>query len=139
MNKKVKVFIVNLFAVMLFAVNGIMCLAASGEVQIGILPNQVWTSQSDHTDARTGKYSSVYARNHAVRPISGIDTFSKIQVRVTNGYGLVVSDIYTLNESASNNTSIPIKDGYLDIELVGFQFRGNSDSPAYATVSYDGR
>ena len=64
--------------------------------------------------------TTVYARNHAVRPISG-------------------SDVISLKESNSSNTSISIKEGYLSCKFVGFEFRGNSSAAAYATVSYDGR
>ena len=83
--------------------------------------------------------TTVYARNHAVRPISGIDTFSTIQSQVTNGYDSVISDVISLKESNSSNTSISIKEVYLSCKFVGFEFRGNSSAAAYATVSYDGR
>ena len=136
--KRKKIF-VSAFLIMMLLTNGIVGLASSGEVSIYIYPYQTWTSQSDNTDSRSGAYSNVYVRNHAVRPTSGIDTFSKIQTRVTNGYGTVISDIYTLDESALSSTSITIKEGYLNSDMVGFQFRGNTTKEAYAIVSYDGR
>lgn len=137
-NKMRKMF-ANAFLLMMLCANGIVGFASSGEVSIYISPNQVWTSQSDNTDSRSGAYSTVYARNHAVRPTSGTDNFAKIQTRVTNGYGTVISDTYTLSESATSSTSITIKEGYLASKLVGFQFRGNTNKEAYAIVSYDGR
>lgn len=134
-----KILVVKMLLVFLFFMSEIISLAASGEVSIYISPNRVWTSQSDNTDSRSGAYSTVYARNHAVRPTSGTDNFAKLQTRVTNGYGTVISATYTLDEGATSSTSIAIKEGYLDSKLVGFQFRGNSDKEAYAIVSYDGR
>lgn len=123
---------------MLFISNALTRLAASGEISLYIYPNQIWTADSDNTDFRSKNYSYVYARNHAVHPILGTDNFSKIQVRVTDGYGLRISDIYTLKESATTASSIKIYEGYLNTSLVGFQFRGNSSDEAYAIVSYDG-
>ncbi|MDE5818676.1 MAG: hypothetical protein K2N41_06460 [Lachnospiraceae bacterium] len=43
------------------------------------------------------------------------------------------------NESASSYSELTIKEGYLDTNLVGVEFRGNTANEAYAIVSYDGR
>lgn len=117
--------------------SSILSLAVSADVYIPA--NQAWTSDSDNTDSRSGNYSTVYARCHTVYPDSGTDSFSKIQVQVTNGYGVNVSNVYILSETASSSTEIPIKEGYLGIRFVGFKFRGNSSSDANSSVSYNGR
>ncbi|MBD5483760.1 MAG: hypothetical protein HDR15_14785 [Lachnospiraceae bacterium] len=137
--KKSTRIIVNLFVGMFLIASSFASFADSGEVQIYIYPNQVWTGDYENTDSRTGNYSTVYARNHAVRPISGTDNYAKIKARATNGYGLVITDTYVLDESASSYTSLKIKEGYLSTKLVGFEFSGNTEKDAYATVSYDGR
>lgn len=137
--KKSTRIIVNLFVGMFLIASSFASFAASGEVQIYIYPNQVWTGDYENTDSRTGNYSTVYARNHAVRPISGTDNYTRIRARATNGYGLVITDTYVLNESESSYTSLKIKEGYLSTKLVGFEFSGNTEKEAYATVSYDGR
>ena len=139
MKKNIKMLVINVSALALMLSSSIMCFADVGEKSIYIDTNQIWSADYENTDSRTGSYSTVYARNHAVRPISGIDTFSTIQCQVTNGYDYVISDVIPLKESNSSNTSISIKEGYLSCKFVGFEFRGNSSAAAYATVSYDGR
>lgn len=131
--------VINVSALALMLSSTIVCFAAVGETSIYIDSNQIWSADYDNTDSRSGNYSTVYARNHAVRPVSGIDTFSTIQCQVTNGYDTKISDIVSLKESNSGNTTISIKEGYLSCTLVGFEFRGNTSSDAYAIVSYDGR
>ena len=113
MKKNIKMLVINVSALALMPSSSIMCFAAVGEKSIYIDPNQIWSADYENTDSRTGSYSTVYARNHAVRPISGIDTFSTIQCQVTNGYDYVISDVIPLKESNSSNTSISIKEGYL--------------------------
>lgn len=110
----------------------------AGYSDIYILPNQAWTGDFENTDSRSTAYSTVHAKLNTVYPESGTDFFTKIQVRVTNGYGLVISDIYTLTEG-KDVSAIPIKEGYLDTTFVGFAFRGNSSASAYASVYYSGR
>lgn len=139
MKKIIKMVIVNASVLAIVLSNSIMCFAAVAEKDIFINPDQLWSADYDNTDSRSGAYSTVYARNHAVRPTSGLDFFGTIQCQVTNGYDTVISALYTLSESASDNTSIQLREGYLDCTFVGFEFRGNSSAEAYATVSYDGR
>lgn len=136
--KSVKLFVNVLIGVFLL-VSSFSSFAASGEVQIYIYPNQVWTGDFENTDSRTGNYSTVYARNHAVRPISGTDNYKKIQARATTGYGLEITDTYILDEGDSSYTELKIYEGWLATRFVGFQFRGNTSNEAYAIVSYDGR
>lgn len=119
----------------------LFCSFASHAKIVGvyILPNKTWTSDSDNTDSRSGDHSTVYARCHSVYPESGTDNFTTIWCRVTNGYGRVISDQKSLNESASASSEIKIKEGELSTRFVGFQFRGNTNASANSTVSYDGR
>lgn len=138
-NQKRTKMLINVLVGMFLAVNSIIGLAASGEVQIYLYPNQAWTGDFENTDSRTGNYSTVYARNHAVHPESGTDNYTRIQARATNGYGLEITDTYVLDESASSYTELRIREGYLSTKLVGFEFRGNTAHDAYAIVSYDGR
>lgn len=139
MKKITKMLVINVLSLALMLSSSIVCFAAVGEKNIYIDPNQIWSADYDNTDSRSGNYSTVYARNHAVRPVSGIDTFSTIQCQVTNGYDYKISDIISLKESNSDYTSISLKEGYLSCTFVGFEFRGNSNAEAYAIVSYDGR
>lgn len=129
--------IVYILAVMFLLSCSMTSLAKSADV--AILANMAWTSDSDHTDSRSGQYSTVYARCYTVWPDSGTDTFEKIRCRVTNGYGSVISNEVILNETASSNSTITIKEGYLAIKFVGFQFRGNTKASANASVYYNGR
>lgn len=137
--KKSTRVIVNIFVGVFMLVGSFASFAASGEVQIYLYPNQVWTGDFENTDSRTGSYSTVYARNHAVRPISGTDNYTKIRARATNGYGKVITNTYILEESASSSTELKIYEGELETHFVGFEFSGNTEHDAYAIVSYDGR
>lgn len=135
--KTAKKMISYIFAAMLLFAGNMTSLAKSADV--AILANMTWTSDSDHTDSRSGQYSTVYARCYSVYPDSGTDTFKQIRCRVTNGYGGVISDEVLLSESASSNSTITIKEGYLSTRFVGFQFRGNTKASANASVYYNGR
>lgn len=135
--KTAKKMISYIFAAMLLFAGNMTSLAKSADV--AILANMTWTSDSDHTDSRSGQYSTVYARCYSVYPDSGTDTFQQIRCRVTNGYGSVISSEVTLKETASSNTAITIKEGYLSTRFVGFQFRGNTNASANSSVYYNGR
>lgn len=90
-------------------------------------------------ETRNFDYSYVRARCHSVYPESGTDNFTTIKCQVKNSSGTVISkQTYSLKESASSNTKVYIKEGYLSASPVYFQFRGNTNKPAYAVVSYYG-
>lgn len=100
--------------------------------------NQVWVSCGT---VRSGNYSYVSARCYAVYPIDGgSDTFTRIQVQVTNSAGTVISlsSAYTLYETASSSSQLSLKEGYLATKSIQVRFRGNSSAPAYADVYYYG-
>lgn len=108
--------------------------------QIIKLPeNQVWTTAGN--DARSGYYNDVYVRCHTVYPEDGLDVFSTIQARITNSKGTVIMDdeYVKVSESDSDGKAIPIKNGYLNLDSITFQFRGNSSLGANAEVSYSGK
>lgn len=128
----------------------ISILVALGMIMITCMPvfatsrtielpkDQVWTAK--FSEPRTGRYSQVAAECDSVYPLSGSDNFKQIQCRVVNQSGTVISDqsYYVLTEGMSS-TYIPIREGYLNLSVVYFQFRGNTTSPAYTVVSYYGR
>lgn len=126
------------------ALAGTLCMtasAASVNNRLIKLPyNQEWTS--NYSVGRTGNNRDVGAQCSSVYPISAaIDTFSKIQFRVVNGSGtLIIDEPYVvLNEGDSDFTYCNLKNGYLGLTEVNFQFRGNSVASANAVVSYTGR
>lgn len=138
MRNTVKKIVTNVFAVCLILMGSVNSLAASG-VTVYIYGNQAWSADYDNTDTRSKNYSYVTAQNHSVRPTSGSDWYSKIQARATNGYGLEITDTIILNESAASASNMDIWEGFLNCDMVGFQFRGNTSNDAIAIVSYDGK
>lgn len=63
---------------------------AATDAYVYLGANQAWSDRYLTQDTRSGNYSSVYAKCHSVYPESGIDTFSKIQARVTDMYGICI-------------------------------------------------
>lgn len=133
-----------------FKKHRISILVALGMIMITCMPifatsrtielpsNQVWTAK--FSEPRTGKYSQVSAKCDSVYPPSGSDNFTQIQCRVVNQSGTVISEqsFYRLTEGTPS-TYITLKEGYLNLSVVYFQFRGNSSQPANAAVTYYGR
>lgn len=85
---------------------------------------------------RSGSFSTVKARCHSVYPDGGTDFYSTIQCRVLNSDGDAITENISLKEKSTDYTRIQIKEGYLNADLVTFQFRGNSNAAANAVVSY---
>ena len=101
--------------------------------------NKEWSYRAD---TRSCAYSTVYARCLSVSPnAGGTDNLTYIETVVSNSAnGYWISDVYKLYESATGNSSIQIKEGYLNVSNIYFQFRGSDSSvEAYARVNYDGR
>ena len=114
-----------------------MPVFASGSQTISIPKNQNWTSK--YSDSRSKSYSYVSAGCESVYPSTGDDNFKKIQVRVVTSQGmLIMNDSYKVLEEGKGVSEIDVKEGYLGLEQVSFQFRGNSNSAAKAVVNYDG-
>ena len=118
-----------------------MSTSALAVRELLIIPaGQVWINRDT---TRSGNYSTVTSRVYAVYPPGGgTDNFSRIQVRVTNRSGVVISEgsYYTLNENNADFTSLSLKEGYLATTNITFQFRGNDPNySAYADTYYYGR
>lgn len=102
-----------------------------------LLPqSQIWAVRS--SIERTGKYSYVEAKVNSVYPVNGgIDTFTKVQVKVYTDALKTFSNTYTLSETSSSSTQIALNEGFLDEDNVKLAFRGNNaDYSAYANVTY---
>lgn len=120
----------------LFVINSIPIFAASNQ-QISLPKNQAWMTAGSET--RTGNFSYARAGCDAVYPETGNDNFSKIQVRLKNSNGSVISkESYTVLTEGNGTEKIYLKEGYMNTSSVTFQFRGNSSSSAKAIVDYNG-
>ena len=114
-------------------------MAFVNDAVVNILPGGQWTADSDLTDSRSGQYGSVYARLEKLQPVEGYGIYSKCKVQVTNGYDLIISDVYTLNKFALTQTTIQLKNPQ-NVTMVGFEFAGNNPNlGANAVVDVDGR
>lgn len=135
MRLKEKVFA----AIAVLGVSAMTCVPVfAGTVNVNLKANQAWSNK--YSVSRTGNYSYVSARCKSVYPSSGEDNFKYIQTRIVNSSGtLLMDDDYVkLNEEDANATHIYIKNGYLNISTVNFEFRGNTDKAASAVVGIDG-
>lgn len=119
----------------MFTVLGTQAFAARERIYLPA--NQVWVIRNA---TRSTRYSYASATNHAVYPVKGEDTFTRIQARLTNTSGTVISlaSPVTLYEGAGS-TNIYIREGYLNLTNIRFNFRGNSTAAAYTDVTYLGR
>jgi hypothetical protein len=102
------------------------------------LPSQQkWSSAVSHT--RSGMFSTVGAYCESVYPPGGgIDTYTKMQFKVTTTWGQDMTDVVTISENDANFTYVSIKEGTYNEKNVNFLFRGNNPSyDAYAVVQYD--
>lgn len=134
MKKKI---IISFILTLMIVLNGMSTFAAVSNKSITIQADQVWSISL--SDKRSTNYSHVSAGCDTVYPFSGSDNFSKIQTRVVNSSGTVIStQSYTVLQEGSGMKNISLKEGYLGLSTVYFQFRGNSSSSAKAIVDYDG-
>ena len=137
MKAKIKRIIPVFLVVSAIMGTGISTYAAS-KVSITLAANQAWTKK--YAASRSKQNSNVLARCHSVYPrYGGTDNFQKIQCRIVDGAGTQMCyEVVTLSETATGNTSIPIRNGFLNASTAYFQFRGNTSSAANAVVSYYG-
>lgn len=137
MRTKIKRIIPAFLVAVTIIGTGISTYAAS-KVSITLAANQAWTKK--YSASRSKQNSNVLARCHSVYPrYGGTDNFEKIQCRIVDGTGTQMCyEVVKLSETATSNTSIPIRNGFLNVSTVYFQFRGNSNSAANAVVSYYG-
>ncbi|MBQ3584388.1 MAG: hypothetical protein IJA27_06715 [Lachnospiraceae bacterium] len=139
MKKKImKILSVGLMMGMIVGTNAFAAVPTRRET-IFLDFNQQWNGRA--AISRTGDYSTVYARCYSVYPADGgTDNYTKIQAKISTIAGVDISDVVTLNETATSNTSISIKEGYLSTTSIRFSFRGNNpDYSAYADVYQEGR
>ena len=126
----------SIFLIMMILALNIQAMASAYNVTVYLEPDQIWSDRIDHPGPRSGNYSYVEVTCHSVYPESGLDTYSKMQARVSNMYGQNISLPYTIKEGDGAN-QISILEGYLGTTNIYYEFRGNSRFSAYATVSYD--
>ena len=119
----------------MFCMMSISAIAATN-ITIELPENQVWTAGIPLT--RSGAYNYVTVNVGSVYPKnSPNDNYKKLQARLTNNNGYVVSaDNYVVIEEGTGNKNINLKDGFANTNPVNLQFRGNSSAGAMATVSY---
>ncbi len=132
MRKKVTTIVVAM--VMMFIMS-ISAYASEG-VLISIPANQVWTSGIALT--RVGTFNYVTVSLDSVYPLEGKDDFHRIQARLTNSIGHVVSESGSvLLTEGAGSVQIDFKPGFGNTNPVYLQFRGNSNEAAKAVVNYD--
>jgi hypothetical protein len=138
MRNTIKKIFVGMLAMAAIFIMSSVCYAGTRDYMqtIYLPPNQAWTTAGSGN--RSGNFSFVIARTHAVYPVGGADHFTKCQCKITNTSGTTIckSSYYTLYETSGSYTHIPIKEGYLNTTTVKFKFRGNTSDDAYANVSY---
>lgn len=131
-----KKFLTGLMVFVMMAMSFIPAFAQNHQT-IRLPKNKVWMTAGD--TSRSGNYSYVRASCDSVYPIQGNDTFQRIQVRVKDTKGHVISvEPYTVLKEGAGQKNVTLKEGYLAARTVKFQFRGNSDAEAYAVVNYYG-
>ena len=135
MNKKKRIITI-ITTMAMFCMMTMSTLAAT-DVVIFLPENQVWTSSEPVS--RSGSYSYVWASCDSVYPLNGADNFSRIQTRLVDSSDtLIMIDNFVALQEGSGYQRLEIQEGYLDLETVYIQFRGNIKLPAKAVVNYEG-
>lgn len=116
-----------------------LCATASAMNHIYLSVNQYWMTQP--AVQRSGAYSYVEAQCLAVHPAvaGGADNLRYIQAHATTEGGTNITGITTLDERDSSPSSLTLKEGYLNVSTVVFEFRGSTSAAAYADVTYDAK
>ena len=140
MSKKILHFIASQAIILVLALPQAATASSVFNKHISLASNQVWTARMGVT--RSGSHYDVATKCHSVYPVTGEDTFTRIQCKVVDSDGVNIMDsglsYIVLNESAGYSQII-IKNGYLDLTKVYFRYRGNSSAAAEAIVSYLGK
>lgn len=138
-NESKNIIVTMIVAMAMFGMTVMTAFADSyTNVHISLGEYQFWTYGRPVT--RSGKNNYISVSLESVYPLSGTDTFKRIQVCVAKdpmGGLIMEKDYETLTEGAGYK-DIEIKNGYLDLETVYLQFRGNTEKAAEAVVSYKG-
>ena len=137
MKKRLKKYLSVMGASMLMLSVSMSVFAADSEI-ISIPADMKWGTK--YSASHNTGYSYVRARCHSVYPVSGVDNFSTIRCRIVNNSGTIISkeSYVKLSEGSSDFTKINLKDGYINLSTVNFQFCGNTKASAQAVVSYRG-
>lgn len=140
MNKK-KGIITAIVAMAMFCMTSISAFAATTSVEnklIYLPENQKWSNND--TMSRSGCNNFVSASLSSVYPESGNDSYTRIQVRILSpsGYDIMDGVDYVVLHEGQGYQPITIRNGWLFLENVRIQFRGNKNDDAYAIVSYKG-
>jgi len=132
MKKKITTIIIT-FA--MFCVMSLSAFAAKSKFYIPA--NQVWTNAVAVT--RTGSVNYVTVSLASVYPLEGTDNFHKIQARLVDYYGNVISDPgCVVLEEGKGDKQINLLNIHLSLCTVYLQFRGNSKAAAEAVIEYNG-
>lgn len=132
---KGKKILITLFVMVSMLAMSMQAMASATYKTIYLEPNKLWSDRIDNPGVRTGNYSYVEVTCHSVYPESGSDNFSRMQVRIADMYSNDLSSIYTIKEGDGAN-KIYLLEGYLNTKNIYYEFRGNSNSDAYAVVTY---
>lgn len=118
-----------------FVVCTIMSTSSLAARSIVSLPaNQVWVYR---TLTRSGNYSYLNVNLHDVYPESGFDTYTRIQVQMTNTSNVNIAvGTPTVIYEGQGLYKYHLREGYVSTKTIRFQFRGNSSKPALADVTY---
>ena len=128
-------YLIAVSVLLLFGLTTIRSFAMS---TVYLSKDQAWTQS--YSESRSMRFSSVSSKLFSVYPEKGKDNFKKIQVRVLDGNGSLISNSdYTVLTEGAGWKDIELKNGYLINSTVYFQFRGNSSEAAYADVDYFGK
>ena len=135
--KRCRMLLAVITVVVMITVTCMPVLAASNQL-VSLAADQIWTK--GYGEAHDPAYLHCGAGCHSVYPYSNTDLYTKIQCKVTNTYNVTIAaaPTYTLRESDTWYTPIPLMDGYLTTSTVYFHFRGNTSAQAQAIVSYVG-
>lgn len=138
--KKSGKLVTLLLALFMVVVTVLPAMAAPSEInsqKIWLPPNMVWTFGGEVT--HNSAYFGAEAKCETVYPESGVDNFNTIRYRITDSYGVVISEKpYVPITEGTGYVGVKIKQGYNDLGHICFQFQGNRKYSANAIVSYNG-
>lgn len=127
--------IITGIVVMVMLLTMSMSAMAASDVVVYLPENQVWSIS--YSDTRSGAYSTATVHCDSVYPIKGSDNFKKMQARLVDSSGTLISaEPYIILEENGLYDILHVDEGYLHLKTIYFQFRGNSKEAANAVVDY---
>lgn len=116
-------------------------MAAPSSVEskkIELIENMAWVFGAEVT-YDGDKYAGGRALCETVYPKDGMDLYSTIRCRITDYYGVVISEkSYVKLTEGTGYHNVEIKRAYDYLGHIYFQFAGNNRNSAYAIISCDG-